>query len=145
MSSKPILLEITRAEEIEVAYLKVDAGVRYWEDATVDGAEDRDGSLIPLRDGDRWRPTIELATGRIENWPEGTKAQVWYKVCDDGNYWLLDRGRSPVAAREDNYVPEILCPRESGYGDYIIMDVGPNGVIAEWSPTLDQADWSATG
>lgn len=29
--------------------LKVEAGVRYWEDATVNGIEDVDGALIPCK------------------------------------------------------------------------------------------------
>jgi hypothetical protein len=33
-------------------HLHVKAGVRYWEDATVNGEEDTDGSFIPFRNED---------------------------------------------------------------------------------------------
>lgn len=114
--------------------LKVQAGVRYWEDATVNGATDEDGSLIPLRSGDCWCPTIRLSDGVVLNWPEGVTADVHYKVCDAGNYWLLDEDGNTVATRLDDYVPdEFLCPTSEGYGDYIIMSIGPDGAIAGWS------------
>jgi transcriptional regulator with PAS, ATPase and Fis domain len=31
-----------------------------------------------------------LATGRVLDWPKGTTAEVHYKVCDAGCYWLED-------------------------------------------------------
>lgn len=33
-------------------YIQVSAQVRYWEDASVNGVFDDDGTLIPLRTGD---------------------------------------------------------------------------------------------
>ena len=52
----------------QVKYIEVNAGVRYWEDATLNGEEDAEGK-IPLRKGDDWCPIIELATGRVPEWP----------------------------------------------------------------------------
>ena len=115
-------------------YLKARCGVRYWEDATVNDVEDVDGSLIPCRDGASWCPTIEIATGRIVDWPAGTVASVHYKVCDDGDYWLTDANGETVSSRRDDYVPDAMCPAEPGYGDYVIMEIGPDGVIAKWNP-----------
>ena len=46
-------------KELEVKYLQVKAGARYWEDTIVDGVEDTEGSLIPCREGDYWCPLIE--------------------------------------------------------------------------------------
>lgn len=64
-------------QDVEVKYLRVRCGVRYWEDATVNGVRDDDGSRIPCRDGGgNWCPTIDLGTGKIENWPEGTTARL---------------------------------------------------------------------
>jgi len=136
---------LTAKHDVEVAYLRARCGVRYWEDAIVNGVRDEDGSRIPCRlgtaadnnrlGGGDWCPTIELATGRIESWPEGTTAKIHYKVCDDGDYDLLDASRNVVKSI-DGYVPSIMCPDDSGDGDYVIMTIGPDGVIANWRVDL---------
>ena len=129
-------VELTIKREFEVKYLQVEAGVRYWEDATVNGTEDETGKLIPCRSGGNWCPLINLETGKILNWVEGTKAEIHYKVCDDGRYRLLDDNQMLVK-EIDGYVPKIMSPKENGYGDYIIMDVDETGTIANWKPILD--------
>lgn len=126
-----ISIEIQRKEIVAVKYLKVEAGMRYWEDATVNGIEDTEGMLIPCRSGDTWEPVIDLNTGIIQDWPQNTIASIHYKVCDDGRYALLDADRAEVKVHE-GYVPSIMCPQHDGYGDYIIMDVGPDGAIANF-------------
>jgi hypothetical protein len=145
-------IKVTTAVKVPVKYLRARCGVRYWEDATVNGERDDDGSRIPCRkgtaaDNDRlgggdWCPLIELATGKILNWPEGTTADIHYKVCDDGDYELLDAEHNVVSAIE-GYVPGIMSPGDSdgdsSYGDYVIMTIGPNGVIANWR--VDLADF----
>lgn len=120
-------------------YLQAECGVRYWEDAEVNGVEDETGDLIPCRSGDSWCPTIVLATGTIEGWPAGVTADIHYKVCDDGRYTLLDANHEKVCTL-DGYVPKMMCPGGSGYGDYVIMTVGPDGKIGNW-----HADLSAFG
>ena len=122
--------------KVEVKTLKVKAGVRYWEDATVDGIEDEKGDLIPCRDGDYWCPEIDIDKGKITNWKQGVKADVHYKVCDDGSYYLQDSDGKTILSIENNYVPEIMCPSDKGYGDYIIMNIDENGVIANWNPSI---------
>lgn len=124
-------------KEFEVKYLQVKAGARYWEDAIVDGVEDTEGSLIPCREGDYWCPLIELESGIIKNWEHGKKASVHFKVCDDGEYSLLDLNKEVVKSI-DGYVPDIMSPKESGYGDYIIMDIDENGKISNWRVKLDE-------
>ena len=124
-------------KEVELKTLVVKAGVRYWEDATVNGVEDSEGDLIPCKDGDLWCPVIDVDSGVIKNWEQGVAAEVHYKVCDAGSYYLEDAEGNIVLSREDNYVPDILCPKEEGYGDYIIMDIDENGQIANWQPILD--------
>lgn len=126
-------IEVIRREEIKVKYLLARCGVRYWEDATVNGVVDTDGTLIPLRQGDDWEVMIDMDTGRIRNWPEGVTADIHYKVCDDGAYALLDDAMNTIA-RIEGYVPSIMCPKDEGFGDYVIMDIGPDGVIANWYP-----------
>ena len=118
---------------IQAAYIEVSAGVRYWEDASVNGTEDADGTLIPLRNGDNWEPVIRLADGAVMDWPQGITADIHYKVCDEGEYWLLDDERKRVAKWAGFYVPnDFLCPDDNGYGDYIIIKVGEDGKIDNW-------------
>lgn len=124
-------------------FFEAEAGVRYWEDAIVNGVEDEDGSRIPCRVGDTWCPTIELETGKVVGWPEGCTADIHYKVCDDGRYWLLDADGVRIAER-DGYVPgSFLCHGDSGYGDYIIMTIGPDGQIAGYvRPEIVRDEWT---
>jgi len=118
--------------EVDITTLKVKAGARYWEDAKVNGVEDVDGTLIPFREDDYWCPIIDIETGTIKGWPKGTTAEIHYKVCDDGEYTLLDAKGNEVAKAE-GYVVSCMSPKENGYGDYIIMDIDENGVIDGWS------------
>lgn len=132
------------ADLLKASHILAVAGVRYWEDATVNGVEDADGALIPGRIGDDWCVTIELATGRILDWPDGTTASIHYKVCDDGRYWLLDADGNDLAAYNSCYVPNaFMCHGDDGFGDYIIMDVGPDGQIADYvRPRIDPSRWT---
>jgi hypothetical protein len=118
-------IEFTQVISKEVKFLKAECGVRYWEDADVNDVEDTDGKLIPLRVNNDWCPTIDLDTGTIQNWPAGTTARVHYKVCDAGKYELLDAD-GVVVRSIDGYVPDIMSPGDSGYGDYVIMTIGPD-------------------
>src|SRR5690606_16913740 len=100
------------------------------EDASVNGVEDTNGDLIPLRTGDNWEPVIDLETGQVRGWPSGTTADIHYKVCDQGEYWLLDASGAPVAKWRGCYVPDdLLCVRDRGYGDYIIPKIDEGGRI----------------
>lgn len=138
-------ITLATKSKVAVKYLQAECGVRYWEDAEVNGVQDEDGSRIPLRDpkpndslgGGTWLPVIDLDTGIIENWPKGTTASVHYKVCDDGAYHLLDADRNVVASI-NGYVPSIMCPEGEGYGDYVIMEIDGDGRIAKWSVNLSE-------
>ena len=129
-------ITLTVKQEVDVKTLRVAAGVRYWNDATVNGVEGGDDDDfdpgIPLRDGDVWRIDIDVESGRILNWPDGTTASVHYKVCDQCGWDLLDSDGRVVAGEQDGYVPGTLCPGGEGYGDYIIMEIGPDGTIEDW-------------
>lgn len=133
-----IEITVAKRDKIAVKYLKVRAGVRYWEDAIVNGEPDEDGSRIPCRIGACWCPMIDLDAGIIENWSPGTTADIHYKVCDDGRYSLLDASLNEVAVI-DGYVPGVMCPDADGYGDYIIMEVDGDGAIAGW--VIDLSDF----
>jgi hypothetical protein len=131
-------------------FIEVSAEVRYWEDATVNGVEDADGSLIPLKRGDLWCPVIRLSDGMVMDWPAGTEADIHYKVCDAGEYWLLDADRQRVAKWCGYYVPNaFLCHGDNGYGDYIILKIGGDGLIQgwrvpaiEWAKDEESAGWT---
>lgn len=124
-------VKIKTEKEVEIKTLSVDCGPRYWEDGTVDGVEDTDGKLIPCGDGERWTPEIDIETGQITNWKQGVKADIHYKVCDDGIYVVKDVDGNEVF-KQDGYVPSCMAPKENGYGDYIIMEIDENGFIDGW-------------
>lgn len=142
-------ITINKPTEFEAIYLKVDAGVRYWQDAYINGNRDTDcdeTDVYPnmpcaeyigkqhcvLRGNDwRWRPLIEIETGRIVNWQQGITANVHYKVCDDFACEILDSGKEVITSY-DGYVPKVMCPADEGYGDYIIMNIDESGFIQGW-------------
>ncbi|KVP96575.1 hypothetical protein WJ97_11860 [Burkholderia ubonensis] len=133
----------TQLDLSQARYLKVSAAVRYWEDASVNGVDDVDGTRIPFRTGDIWLPIIDLVEGRLLDWPDGVEARIHYKVCDAGEYWLLDANRQRIAKWKGYYVPDdYLCVGDSGHGDYIIFKVGADGVIPGWrNPGDDPEQW----
>jgi hypothetical protein len=147
-----ITLELETKTKVAVHYLRAECGVRYWEDGTVNGEEDADGSRIPCRKGTAadnnhlgggyWCPLIDLATGKIVGWPAGTSASIHYKVCDDGLYQLLSEDCKTVVKEINGYVPTIMCPEGEGYGDYVIMEIGEDGTIANWKVDLSEFEKS---
>lgn len=123
--------------------LKVNAGVRYWEDADINGIpdiEDADEQYAPKMpcskfiDGEwRWCPEIDASTGKILNWEQGVTADVHYKVCDECEIDYVDEDGNLICNNDGYYYcPRFLCPKENGYGDYIIMDIDENGQILDW-------------
>lgn len=125
-------IELTVKKEFEVKTLLVEADVSYWEDATVNGVEDENGDLIPCKVGDTWKPIIDLETGLITNWEKGKEANIHYKVCDAGEYWLQDENGKKIVKAKGYYVPDFLAIDDSGFGDYIIMQVDKEGKINNW-------------
>lgn len=129
-----------------MTHLLVEAEVRYWEDATVNGVEDSDGTLIPARKGDLWCPIVRLKDGFIENWTPGAAASIHYKVCDAGLYYLSNDGASKIYQYKNWYVPDLLCVNANGYGDYIIFNVSEDGEIENWKPPyLNSKKWGVPG
>jgi hypothetical protein len=128
---------ITVRKEVEVKTLHLEAGVRYWEDTVINGEPDTEnGEIIPCKEGKLWKPVIELETGKILNWQQGIKADVHYKVCDNGSYFVKDAEGNTILSIEQGYVPSILFPKKSGYGDYILLDIDENGFIQDWKADL---------
>lgn len=131
-------VEIKVRKEVDLKVLSVKANVRYWEDSEVNGENDNEnGDNIPCKDGDLWIPEINIETGTILNWRLGTTAEIHYKVVDQCGWELKDHESNIVLSQEDGYVPDTLCPKESGYGDYIVMSIDGNGIIEDWEFNID--------
>lgn len=146
-------LTINKPTDFEAIYLKVDAGVRYWNDTKVNGVYDTDcdetegAPIIPCAEfiGDqrsilrgynwRWRPLIDIDLGKIVSWKQGVTANVHYKVCDDFQCDILD-GNKEIITSCNGYVPDVMCPADEGYGDYIIMNIDEDGFIQNWKKNL---------
>jgi hypothetical protein len=125
---------ITKRIEYDVKYLYVVANVRYWEDADINGVSDVNGTLTPCKEGPLWCPIIDVDSGQITNWKQGTTASIHFKVCDEGEYTLKDVNRTTITSYA-GYVPNMMSPAEPGYGDYIIMNIDENGYIDSWKFT----------
>ena len=141
---------ITIIEPSDVKYLRIDVGPRYWEDASIkfedkweddiDYNEQKKGEKpkMPFAvycedcakrckgDSYRWQITIDLENIKVLDWPMGVEARVFYKVCDDGTYYLLDGDRN-VLKEVNCYVPDMLSYIDDGYGDYIDMKIDSDG------------------
>ena len=142
-------IKVTEEQEKDFKYFCGSINPRYWEDADVNGETDIDYDeqkkgekpRMPLvvenpeaRYGEEkynWEIKIDLATGNIQGWPEGTTANVLYKVCDQGVYWLEDADGNEVH-KIGSYVPSILDFGGDSYGDYIECVIDENGHIKEW-------------
>lgn len=124
-------------------HLEIEAEVRYWEDATVNGVVDTDGTLIPGRSEDLWKVRMSLADGKIEDWPDATTASIHYKICDAGEYWLTDRTGCRLSKWHSYYVPaDFLCHGRGRHSDYIIMTIVEGGFIENYvRPSIEDSDW----
>ncbi len=118
--------------EVDIRTLVVRAKVRNWGNAEVDGTDDTEGNKIPCRDGKFWKPIIDIDSGSITNWTQGTTAKIHYKIADCCGWELVDKEGNILLSAEDGYVPPTLSPSENGFGDYIIMNIDENGIIEEW-------------
>lgn len=121
--------------------MQVEAYVRYWDDAEIDGDRCENGTKVPFKDGDMWRPLIDLKLGKVVDWPAGVAAKFHFKVCDSGTYHLLDQAKNILASRLNDYVPDGLCHGDRGFGDYIIFNVDGNGSIENYRESIDLDDW----
>ncbi len=108
------------------------------EDASVNGDDELENNpKMPFMKFDErvkeycWEVNIDIDKGQIVDWPQGTTASINYKVCDAGSYALYDENDKLITSIDD-YVPSIMCPKEEGYGDYLIMDIDKNGFIQDW-------------
>lgn len=124
-----------------IKYLRVRAGVRYWKDGYVNGEEDdSDEPTMPFaRESGNWIIDIDTKTGEIKDWPQGISARVHYKTCDDNSFYFINHNGTVIGEYE-GYVPGCLSIDDSGFGDYIIFHIAPNGKIEDWNFTQDDID-----
>ena len=87
------------------------------------------GDLIPCRNGDRWKPVIDIETGIVTNWEQGKNAEIYYEVLYDGEYLLRDENNNNVTKYKGYYVPDFL----GKFGDYIFLSIDINGQIRNWN------------
>lgn len=137
-------VKVKREVVMDATTILVDTYVRYWENTDVNGQpDDADTPKIPcaVKSADYgdyyWKPIIDIETGQILNWQQGVTANVHYKVCDEFACKVIGRIAGVNSATNsikdyEGYVPGFMCPKESGYGDYIIMDIDENGYIKDW-------------
>lgn len=85
---------------------------------------------FPLRVGDLWTATVQLDTGKIEEWPQGKAGELFIKVTDGGTYILFDEHGKSVASLEHEYVPHGVVPGEDG--DYVSLEIDETGTITNW-------------
>lgn len=131
-------------KEFDIKYIEADFGVRYFEDATVNGVEDNDEDIkmpcVVENNGEkRWKIKVDVDNGQIVNWDKGTIAQTYYKVCDDGEYKLIDNNGN-VVKEINSYVPDIFAIYDEGFGDYVYLEIDENGFIKDWFCTPDLID-----
>lgn len=126
--------------------VKVDAVVRYPEDAVVNGQyEDNDKPTMPFLSKRKseygsgeewvWSIVIDAENGVVLGWPTGTIARIFYKVCDECRV-ELDNG-----IVRDEYVPDFLAIDDSGYGDYVYLTIDGDGKIQNWKQK-NVEDWA---
>lgn len=129
--------EILVTKTVNVKKLHVNVIPRFIEDAYINGDRElEDDPKMPFTSHDflgdyQWDINIDIDKGLIENWPTGVKASLHYKVCDEGFYEIFDE-KGEKLGDFNGYVPNIMCPKKPGYGDYIIMDIDENGNIQDW-------------
>ena len=134
---------INKPVDINIKTLRLNVRVRYPNDAgIVDTAgelvwEDINNPKMPLlyniNNEWKWRPEIDVETGKIKDWPE-IKACINYKICDEFECDILD-SNGLIAHFYEGYVPRFFGVNEQNYGDYIIMDIDETGQIIDWKCT----------
>jgi len=151
-------MKIKRKTIIEqnIRYLRATMGVRYWVDCEysddngktwnkdfedTDEESERIMKLTPcvVRKDIGYGPSdylelvIDLEKGKVLNWREGFCLNTSYKVCDDGEYIFFDENMDEAVnitkEYEQYYVPDFLALEDSGYGDYVYIDIDGQGNI----------------
>lgn len=153
-----LTMKITRTikTEQDIRYLRATMGVRYWVDCdySTDNGETWNGDFddtdeeserimkltpcvvrkdIGYNECNYLEIIIDLENGKVLNWPKGFCLNTHYKVCDDGEYVFLDKNMNEVVniteEYDQYYVPDFLAIEDSGYGDYVCINIDGDGNI----------------
>ncbi|MBB5021952.1 HepT-like ribonuclease domain-containing protein [Desulfurispira natronophila] len=133
--------------ELTPFYLMLRVNAEYVErDVIFEGRAYREGETkIPGLKNEIWELKIRVSDGVVIDWPEGVSADIYMKVCDSGEYFLLNEYNRIIAKWVSGYVPDdILSIEDKGYGDYIIFIINENGAIENWlweEGKIDPQDW----
>lgn len=151
-------IEFTEKVTKEIKYLRATMGVRYWQDcdystdgenwidAALDDTDEENDRMMEItpcvvkkdigyKPSEYWELVIDIDNGKVVNWPENYDFWVntHYKVCDDGEYVFLDKDFKEVVNITDKYdqyyVPDFLALEDSGYGDYVYLNIDNKGNI----------------
>ena len=151
-------MKITRMikTEQDIRYLRATMGVRYWVDCkySEDNGKtwnrdfddtheesERIKSITPCvvrknigyDESDYLELIIDLEEGKVLNWKDGFCLNTNYKVCDDGEYVFLDKDMNEVVnitkEYKQYYVPDFLSVEDTGYGDYVYLNIDGTGHI----------------
>lgn len=121
----------TKQEQIDLSIMFCTIGVRFWEDASywdqefnVWVEEDEDNPTIPCKEGDVWKPVIDIDSKRILNWEYGKKYKVHFKCCDEF-YCTIQNPEQEHIITYEGYVPSGI----GEYGDYVVWEINEEGII----------------
>lgn len=108
------------------------------------GGDSQTPEDFPLRNGDLVSMIIDLDTKTVVDWPKGLDNFFYEKVVDRGAYYLISEEGNIVSTIEQDYVPKCV---PHYYDDYIDIEVGPDGIVTNWTSTKDEiiAEFSEKG
>lgn len=124
---------VTTPVEIDIDHVVIDV--------PVNGGDEEMPFDFPGRVGNYWAVLVDIATGQIAQWPQGTPAcHLYMKVVDTGCYALYSADSDiPLADLDEEPVPHGVIPGE--YGDYIDLHIDENGVVTNWPKKPDVSEF----
>lgn len=147
----------TKKVSVDVRQIKATMAPRYWVDCKYsedngntwiepekyDVSEEEAKNHIPhvskhdigYGTNDYWDITIDIETGKIDDWKKDFCLKTWFKVCDDGYYQIIDSEGNIVwdsLEEKEYYVPDFLSV-DSGYGDYVTLNIDGEGKIEKFN------------
>jgi hypothetical protein len=126
-------------KEYEVKYVQIDIPIDFYDIPNDFPLAVKISRNDPIG---KWIAYVEIETGMIEGWKQGYAGNLFAKVVDEGNYYLMDADKNIVAAR-NGYVPNKLIPPTDGYGDYIELEINKDGKITNWyeNPSFEEFEY----
>lgn len=131
-------VQILKPTIVDVKYLKVIIPIPYFEDYIVNEKEIEAWDELPscmkggAFDTEEIEFTIDIDTGKILGWEEGTTFTSYAKVRDNGSYWIMDNNFQVIAPSRNRYVPSMLDTKGDGFGDYMQFSVNKYGYIEDF-------------